>query len=47
MKLSNNKKIVLITGSSYRHRYIQNILVKSKKFNVPLIIQEKKKKFEK
>lgn len=44
MKLSNNKKIVLITGSSYRHRYIQNILVKSQKFNVPLIIQEKQKK---
>tara|TARA_B100001123_G_C15275183_1_gene1011887 strand:- start:427 stop:1239 length:813 start_codon:yes stop_codon:yes gene_type:complete len=44
MKLSKNKKIVLITGSSLRHIYIQNILIKSKKLTVPLIIQEKQKK---
>lgn len=44
MGLSNNKKIVLITGSSLRHKYVQNILIKSKKFTVPLIIQEKEKK---
>ena len=44
MKLSNNKKIVLITGSSLRHKYVQIYIDKIKKFTLPLIIQEKEKK---
>lgn len=44
MVLSKNKKVVLITGNSLRHRYIQNLLIKSKKLNLALVIQEEEKK---
>ncbi len=38
------KKIVIITGNSLRHKYIQNIILNSSKFKVSLIIQEIHKK---
>lgn len=40
------KKIVIITGNSLRHKYIQNIILNSNKFKISLIIREihKKKK---
>ena len=44
MVLSKNKKVVLITGSSLRHRYVQNLLIKSKRINLVLVIQEVEKK---
>ena len=44
---SRNKKIILIVGNSLRHRYIQNLVINSKKIDVPLIIQEIQKKKQK
>ncbi len=41
---SRNKKIILIVGNSLRHRYVQNLVINSKKIDVPLIIQEIQKK---
>ena len=38
------KKIVIITGNSLRHKYIQNIILNSNKFKISLIIREIHKK---